>query len=348
MTKQRPGPEPSPQRQERPGLLVWTVSAATLFAATWALVALLVDAAVRLVPGTERELLEAFAVYARPDAIGGLDLMAELARGAVLALILAPFRGVVLRHERPFWVLFGVYFGLVALGSVEPLPGSMEGWFYTRTSLPGHGVIVIASALHGAAMAWALPRALAWLGAGGRTVTEPLRPATPAPRVGWGRIARFTLLHAVTYLALGLVFFTLQDYSEAFATQAQFRHFRPLDDPWVAAAIPAQIPRGMLLAWFLAPFVPSVIQRRRGGVLLFTLLFGTTAIGAGNILPGLLGATATPLTLSTLLVGFPEVATQMLVFSLAFVAWESRRARRSEANEPRRSRHERSGRIPGP
>lgn len=347
MTKHVPSSARSPQ-QELPGLLVWTLTAATLFAASWVLVALPVDAALRLVPDAERQLLEAFAVYVRPGAIGALDLIAELAQGVVLALILAPFRGVVLRRAHPFWVLFGVYFGLVALGSVEPLPGSLEGWFYTRTSLAGHALIVAAAALHGAVMAWALPRALAWLGVSGRRETGRAHKAIPGRPAGWGRIARFTLLHAVTYLAMGLVFFTLQDYSEAFATQQQFLHFRPLDDPWVAAAIPAQIPRGMLLAWFVAPFVPGLIRRRRGGMLLFVLLFGATALGSASIVPGLLGATPTQLTLRTLLVGIPEVATQMLVFSLAFVAWESRQARRSEAKASRRSRDDGRRRIPRP
>jgi len=338
----------SPQ-QELPGLLAWTLATATLFAASWVLVALPADVALRLVPDAERELLEAFGVYVRPGAIGVLDLIAELARGAVLALILAPFRGVLLRHARPFWVLFGVFFGLVALGSVEPLPGSLEGWFYTRTGLAGHALIVVAAALHGALMAWALPRALSRLGTDGRAAMRRTRPPTSSAatgrRTGWGRIARFTLLHVVTYLAMGLLFFTLQDYSEAFATQEQFRHYRPLDDPWVAAAIPAQIPRGLLLAWFVAPFVPVLVRRRFGGLLLFVLLFGTTALGSASIVPGLLGATPIPLTLSTLLVGIPEVATQMLVFSLAFVAWESRRARLGERKATRRSRDDAQGRI---
>jgi len=178
-----------------------------------------------------------------------------------------------------------------------------------------------------------------------RRTRPPTSSAATGRRTGWGRIARFTLLHVVTYLAMGLLFFTLQDYSEAFATQEQFRHYRPLDDPWVAAAIPAQIPRGLLLAWFVAPFVPVLVRRRFGGLLLFVLLFGTTALGSASIVPGLLGATPIRLTLSTLLVGIPEVATQMLVFSLAFVAWESRRARLGERKATRRSRDDAQGRI---
>jgi len=101
----------------------------------------------------------------------------------------------------------------------------------------------------------------------------------------------------------------------------------------------------MLLAWFVTPFVPALVRRRGGGLLLFALLFGTTALGSASIVPGLLGATPTRLTLSTLLVGIPEVATQMLVFSLAFVAWESRRARRAEAKDAARSRDGEQGRI---
>jgi hypothetical protein len=129
-----------------------------------------------------------------------------------------------------------------------------------------------------------------------------------------------------TYLAAGLVFFALQDYTAAFASDPQFRHFRPLDDPWVAAAIPGQVLRGPLLALCLAPFVPIALRRPRGGLALFALLFVATAAATGHLLPGLFGATPEPLTLASLATGLPEVATQMAVFVLLLLLWERRAA----------------------
>lgn len=302
---------------------VWTALGAVAFAATWAVVALPVDAVQRAMAPADRDPLAFFAVYAAPD----LPMLAgQLARGAVLALTLVPFRQVIAAHRRPLAVLFGVYFGLAGLGSVEPLPGSLEGWFYTETTLLGHALTAVAAAAHALAVAWTLRRAL--------PRAAPRADRTGRPVAGWGRYVRFVALHVATYLAMGLLFMVVQDYESAFATQAQFTWFRPLDDPWVAAAIPAQIPRGLLLATCLMPFVPTLLTRRHGWALLFALLFGATALAAPSVLPGLLGATPTALGPAALVTGLPEVATQMAAFSLLFFAWERRRSR--SRTRPRR------------
>jgi hypothetical protein len=310
-----------------PGPWFWTVLGAVAFAATWAVVALPVEALQRAMAPTDRDPLAFFAVYAAPDV---RMLAGQLARGAVLALALLPFRHAIAARRRPLAVLFGVVFGLVALGSVEPLPGSLEGWFYTETTLLGHGVTAAAAAVHALIVASILRRALP------RGAPTAARPEVHA--AGRGRYARFITVHVATYLAMGLLFMTVQDYESAFATQAQFRWFRPLDDPWVAAAIPAQIPRGLLLAACLMPFVPTLLTRRHGWAWLFALLFGTTALAAPSIVPGLAGATPNVLGPASLLTGLPEVAVQMLAFSALFLAWERQRshapARRRRPGQP--------------
>lgn len=307
-------------------LLAWTVVGAVAFAAAWAVVAVPMEAIHRAMAPVDRTPLAFFAVFGAPD----LKMVAgQLARGALLALALAPFRGWIAILPRPTLVLFGAYTGLAMLGSVEPLPGSLEGWFYTETTPTGHAVTVAAAVVHGGLVAAVMRRAL------------PHRATTGnrsrADGAGRGRYGRFVALHTVTYLAMGVLFFTVQDYAGAFATDPRFAWFRPLDDPWVAAAIPAQIPRGLLLATCLMPFVPVVVARRRGWLLLFWLLFATTALGAASIVPGLLGATPNALEPASLLTGLPEVATQMLLFSVLFVAGERRRrkVRRATASQHR-------------
>ena len=315
---------PADADRAAPGPWAWTALGAAAFAATWTVVALPVDAIQHAMAPVDRDPLAFFAVYAVPDA---RMLAAQLARGALLALILAPFRHVIAAHRRPQAMLFGVYFGLVVLGSVEPLPGSLEGWFYTETTLLGHALTAAAAALQALAVTWILGRVLTKVG--------PRAARPKADATGWGRYARFVALHAATYLAMGLLFMTLQDYAGAFATQPRFAWFRPLDDPWVAAAVPAQIPRGLLLAACAMPFLPALMRRRHGWALLFALLFGTTALAAPSVLPGLLGATPNASGPGALLTGLPEVATQMLTFSVLFVAWERRRAH-PPARRPRR------------
>jgi hypothetical protein len=306
-------------------LTAWVAVVAIVFAVAWALASPVALLLARPLPAEQRELLTWFGVFGAPTAS---HLLAQLARGALLALALAPFRRTILLRPRPSVPLFGVVFGLVAVGSVEPLPGSIEGWFYTQTSASAHLATLAAAAVHGLLVAWAIPLTLRVAGAAPRAkaTATGVGPLGRAQEVTRGRLLRFTVLHVATYLAAGLVFFALQDYTAAFASDPQFRHFRPLDDPWVAAAIPGQVLRGPLLALCLAPFVPIALRRPRGGLALFALLFVATAAATGHLLPGLFGATPEPLTLASLATGLPEVATQMAVFVLLLLLWERRAA----------------------
>jgi len=309
-----------------PGLTVWVSGVAVVFALAWVLASPVALVLERALSTEQRALLASFGVFAAPSFA---HLLAQLARGALLALALAPFRRTILLRRRPARPLFGVVFGLLVVGSVEPLPGSFEGWFYTQASPAAHLVTLAAAAVHGLLFAWAVPALMRAASGGDRSAARDESGAAVGGgnALTWGRSLRFTALHVATYLAAGLVFFALQDYTAAFASDPQFRHFRPLDDPWVAAAIPGQILRGPLLALCLAPFVPAALRRPRGGLALFALLFVATAAATGHLLPGLLGATPESLTLGSLATGLPEVATQMAVFTLLFVLWERRAVR---------------------
>jgi hypothetical protein len=312
-----------------PGTAAWLGVVALAFALAWALAAPVVLLLERGLAEPQRELLAWFGVFAAPTPP---LLLAQLARGALLAAALAPFRAAILRRGRPQLPLLGAVVGLVAIGSVEPLPGSLEGWFYTETSPAAHLVTLVGALLQGVLVAVAVPRLvrLAWRAGAGAPGRDQRRPR----ELTRGRLVRFTVVHAATYLAAGLAFFSLQDYTAAFASDPQFVHFRPLDDPWVAAAIPGQLLRGPLLAVALAPFVAPALRRRGGGPAFFALLFVTTAAATGHLLPGLLGATPEPLTLASLATGLPEVAVQMAAFTWLFLTWE-RRATGAPSQESR-------------
>lgn len=75
-------------------------------------------------------------------------LFAQGLRGAVLAIILLPFQETIVKGNYGSLVLFGALWGgLGVLGSLEPLPGSIEGLIYTETTLMEHFMVLTASAV---------------------------------------------------------------------------------------------------------------------------------------------------------------------------------------------------------
>lgn len=267
-----------------------------------------------LLPAANRVALEFFRPY-------GLELpliIGQALRGLLLALILYPFYDRLVSYSRGRWVLFGLLWGLSVLGSVEPIPGSIEGVLYTVTTLPEHLLTLAAAAVQ------TLIFCLVY-GAWETRAASPPAPAPPFPAVRLrGFALRFTLLHVISYMLVGIVFMTVQDYGDAFATQSQFALFRPLDDPMMAAVLPAQVVRGALFAWLLYPLYGVFMARRRSWLLLFGLMFGLTALGSALFFPEIVGMIAAGDSLLRLVVGLPEIFVQMLLFAWAVTLWERR------------------------
>lgn len=146
-----------------------------------------------------------------------------------------------------------------------------------------------------------------------------------------GYFTRFVVLHVITYALVGILLFVLQSYEEAFAVEGQFELYRPLDHPLVAAAIPLQIFRGGLLAFFIYPFYDTFVSRKRGWVLLFGLTFGLIALGGPNFLTGVLTDIVSRKPLTQFLIGPVEITVQMLLFSVLLFLWERRRVNKDAA-----------------
>jgi hypothetical protein len=147
----------------------------------------------------------------------------------------------------------------------------------------------------------------------------------------WGYLARFAVIHTITYVVAGVVFMNLQSYAEVFEVSQQFAHFRSLDSPIVRAAPLIQLLRGGFFALLLYPFYETIVWKKRGWLALFGLLFGLTYIGAVAATPGSIeGLIYTRAPLIEHLVGVPEVIVQALVFSWLFVRWERSRFDKEE------------------
>lgn len=142
----------------------------------------------------------------------------------------------------------------------------------------------------------------------------------------------FVTFHVITYTLIGIVFLVAQDYATAFTTESHFALFRPLDDPWVAAALPMQIIRGLVLAPFLYPLYPVYASAKHGWLLLFLAMYGLTALVSPVLLPDLVATITTSglrQGLLSLVVGLPEITVQMLAFAWLFCWWKRRRPQRA-------------------
>ncbi len=64
----------------------------------------------------------------------GLAPLAQVLRGALLALVIYPFREVVIRRKLGWLKLFFLLFVTTSIGAVITGPGSIEGFLYTRFS----------------------------------------------------------------------------------------------------------------------------------------------------------------------------------------------------------------------
>ncbi len=76
-------------------------------------------------------------------------MMVTLLRGALIALILLP-----VRHLLSTRLLFLTLWGLTLICSLEPIPGTLEGMIYTRTTLVEHLFILTGGAVQMALVTW--------------------------------------------------------------------------------------------------------------------------------------------------------------------------------------------------
>jgi hypothetical protein len=269
-------------------------------------------------PEPTQQALEILGPY-RPA--GWIQTSGQILRAIVIALVLYPFYDTIIHGNRGFLVLFGALWGVASVGSVDPIPGSIEGVIYTQMTALGHGIALAASAIEVVVFSWLFLR---WERGGGEQVgSRGEGDVTKARRLP-GFMGRFTLLHVVTYAIAGILLFTVQNYAEAFAVQEQFAFYRPLDNPLVMAAVPLQIVRGGFLALWFFPFRDTFAQNG-GWPALFGLTFGLIALASPGFIPGLINDIVVRTPVSEALVGPVEIVFQTLLFSALLFLWERRR-----------------------
>jgi hypothetical protein len=83
--------------------------------------------------------MEGFSNFRSLDStIVRLAPVFQIFRGAFFAFILYPFYDKIIKSDYAWVKLFFLIWGFSFIGSVAPIPGSIEGMIYTKTSLAEH------------------------------------------------------------------------------------------------------------------------------------------------------------------------------------------------------------------
>lgn len=276
-------------------------------------------------PESGRVALDFYEPFRSP---GFMSIIGQTLRGLAFAFIFYPFYNILFKNPRGRLILFGAIWGVALFGSVEPQPGSLEGIIYTTISFSEHLYVLIAVAAQILLFVWLLFKweALSQK----RTVIpdhdspESLRDPFNTPERIKGYIIRFGVVHLVSYWVIGPLFYQIAGYADALQEMEVFELWRDLESiPSVLLVFFGQVFRGPLLALLLVPFYDSYINKKHGWLLLFLLMFGLTALGSPIFLPEFILFKGTFLEfLKDLVIGIPEIVTQMLVFSIIFFWWQ--------------------------
>jgi hypothetical protein len=62
----------------------------------------------------------------------------QIIRGGLIAIVLYPFKEIIVQNKRGWIYLFGLLFGLSAVLSLPAAPGTIEGIIYTDVSITAH------------------------------------------------------------------------------------------------------------------------------------------------------------------------------------------------------------------
>ncbi len=138
----------------------------------------------------------------------------------------------------------------------------------------------------------------------------------------WGIVLKTIVAHTVTYVAVGLVAFTVFNYTTRFADPTLRSFMRQTNDPLVAAGPLFQPARGFLFG-IVFYLLRNVLFRERDGwlrmwiILVFVGIFSTFGPAPGSIE----GLIYTTLPLKGQLVGLSEVLLQSLLLSVVTFVW---------------------------
>lgn len=142
---------------------------------------------------------------------------------------------------------------------------------------------------------------------------------------------KVVLVQTVTYFIFGLLMSNLFNYGRLFQQEVIRDFMRPIDSPYVFFGPFIQPIRGFLFALGLWPIRNTIIENRRGWLILWSIFVVFGILGTPAAAPSSLeGVIYSKLPLWYHLIGLPEILLQTLTFSLILVWWEKRRYQPSQ------------------
>jgi hypothetical protein len=138
----------------------------------------------------------------------------------------------------------------------------------------------------------------------------------------WGITFRTIVIHTVTYFFIGLLAFTLFNYSARFADPTLSSFMRQTNDPLVMAGVLFQPFRGLLFGIVFWLFRDSLFSRPYGwlkawGMLVIVGIFSTFGPAPGSVE----GIIYTKIPIEGQLGGLIEVLAQSLLLSVLTIYW---------------------------
>jgi len=144
---------------------------------------------------------------------------------------------------------------------------------------------------------------------------------------------KVVIVHTVTYFVFGLLMASLFDYGRLYQQEIIRDFVRPIDSSYMLLGPLVQPIRGLLFAFGLWPIRNTIMENKRGWLILWSLFVVFGILGTPAAAPSSLeGIIYSKLPLWYHLIGLPEIALQTLAFSLILVWWEKRRYQPSQSH----------------
>ncbi len=141
----------------------------------------------------------------------------------------------------------------------------------------------------------------------------------------WAITLRTMVIHTITYFAMGLLAFSLLDYSARFAEPPLSHFMRQTDDPLVMAGVLFQPLRGLLFGMVFYLLRDSLFTKQSGWLTAWIMLFIVGIFSTFGPAPGSIeGFVYTTIPMGIQLFGLPEVVLQSLLLAVLTVHWVKR------------------------
>jgi hypothetical protein len=135
-------------------------------------------------------------------------------------------------------------------------------------------------------------------------------------------VLKTTVVHTLTYFIVGLIAFSLFDYSERFADPALSSLMRPTDDPLVQAGVLFQPIRGILFGLVFYLLRDVLFRQKYGWLIMWFTLITLGMISTFGTAPGSIeGLIYTKAVYEGLWGGQIEVMSQSLLLSVLTYYW---------------------------